>query len=198
MLGEAATSVTCRTHPRFTEEYGPFREISLCASCPAACDLLLGSAAPPTFLARETAEPASRETRGSAGSAPAGADAPGLADRSRPLQERLETFLLLATEAQILLDADRTEELAVLAADWKKQETAVPPGPGLFPHALRVLSGLEVLDGDWRDLLRRRSEAPPADVPETLLERLATYFAFRYLLKAVNERRPAGRAVPAC
>ncbi len=28
-LGEEATSVTCRTHPRFMEEYGPFREISL-------------------------------------------------------------------------------------------------------------------------------------------------------------------------
>ena len=54
-LGEAATSVTCREHPRFTEDYGPFRETSLCASCPAACDLLLGSDAPLTFLTRETA-----------------------------------------------------------------------------------------------------------------------------------------------
>ena len=105
-----------------------------------------------------------------------------LADRPRPLQERLEAFLLLAAEAQILLDEDRTEDLAALAADWKKQETAVPPGPGLFPHALRVLSKLEALDGDWRELLRRAEEAPPVAVPETLLERLGTYFAFRYLL----------------
>lgn len=36
MLGESATSATCREHPRFIEEYGPFREVSLCASCPAA------------------------------------------------------------------------------------------------------------------------------------------------------------------
>ena len=43
--------------PRFIEEYGPFREVSLCASCPAACDLLLGSTAPLSFLERETAEP---------------------------------------------------------------------------------------------------------------------------------------------
>lgn len=100
--------------------------------------------------------------------------------------------MLLAAEAQILLDEDRTEDLAVLAADWKKQETAVPPGPGLFPHALRVLSKLEALDGDWRELLHRAEEAPPAAVPETLLERLGTYFAFRYLLKAVNDGDPAG------
>ena len=112
----------------------------------------------------------------------------------RGLQERREAFLLLAAEAQILLDEDRTEDLAALAADWKKQETAVPPGPGLFPHALRVLSKLEALDGDWRELLRRAEEAPPAAVPETLLERLGTYFAFRYLLKAVNDGDLLGQA----
>ena len=77
--------------------------------------------------------------------------------------------MLLRLRAQILLDEDRTEDLAALAADWKKRETAVPPGPGLFPHALRVLSKLEALDGDWRELLRRAEEAPPAAVPETLL-----------------------------
>ena len=78
ILGAEATSLTCRTHPRFIEEYGPFREVSLCASCPAACDLLLGSTAPLSFLERETAEP------GGTGRpvalrppAPAGADASG-------------------------------------------------------------------------------------------------------------------------
>ena len=35
-LGQEATSVTCREHPRFTEDFGAFREITLCASCPAA------------------------------------------------------------------------------------------------------------------------------------------------------------------
>ena len=53
-LGEDATSATCRTHPRFTEEYGPFREISLAASCPAAAALLLGERAPLTFRETET------------------------------------------------------------------------------------------------------------------------------------------------
>ena len=117
-----------------------------------------------------------------------------LADRPRPLQERLEAFLLLAAEGQILLDEDRTEDLATLAADWKKSETAVPPGPGLFPYALGVLSKLEALDGDWRELLHRAEDTPPAAVPETLLERLGTYFAFRYLLKAVNDGYLLGQA----
>ena len=158
ILGAEATSLTCRTHPRFIEEYGPFREVSLCASCPAACDLLLGSTAPLSFLERETAEPEEPGDPWLCGLLPLRERMlRELADRPRPLQERLEAFLLLAAEAQILLDEDRTEDLAVLAADWKKQETAVPPGPGLFPHALRVLSKLEALDGEGR----RRRRPPP-------------------------------------
>ena len=194
-LGAEATSLTCRAHPRFTEDYGPFQEISLCASCPAVCGLLLDSSAPLTFPERDTA----------------GREEPGdpwltgllplrermlreLADRSRPLAERLESFLLLAAAAQSLLDEDRAEELPALAAGWKKPETAARPGPGLFPYALRVLSGLEVLEGDWRALLREGMDAPPAAVPEALLERLGAYFAFRYLLKAVNDGDLLGRA----
>lgn len=56
-LGQEATSLTCQEHPRFAEEYGPFREISLSASCPAANALLLESREPLKFLERETSEP---------------------------------------------------------------------------------------------------------------------------------------------
>ena len=55
-LGQEATSITCREHPRFTEDYGCFREITLSASCPAANDLLLGSREVLTFLELETEE----------------------------------------------------------------------------------------------------------------------------------------------
>jgi len=74
--GEEATSVTCQEHPRFTEDYGPFREVSLSASCPAANALLLGQ--------RGAADLPGDRDRGAAGgggcvvgisAAPAGADA---------------------------------------------------------------------------------------------------------------------------
>ena len=106
----------------------------------------------------------------------------------------MERFLLLALEAQAVLDEDRGEELADLAAQWEAPEVEVPAGPGLFPHALEVLSGLEALDGDWRDLLGRAAAAEDVPVPEALLERVGAYFAFRYLLKTVNDGDLLGRA----
>ena len=48
-LGAEATSVTCQEHPRFIEEYGTFKEITLSAACPKANELLLGSNEPLTF-----------------------------------------------------------------------------------------------------------------------------------------------------
>ena len=63
-LGAEATSVTCREHPRFTEDYGPFREITLSASCPAANALLLGSREMLTFRRKRTARLRNREIRG--------------------------------------------------------------------------------------------------------------------------------------
>ena len=63
-LGEAATSVTCQEHPRFTEDYGSFREVTLSASCPAANALLLGSEGPLTFHTFETDEAEEEEMNG--------------------------------------------------------------------------------------------------------------------------------------
>ena len=194
-LGAEATSVTCRSHPRFTEDYGPFREVSLCASCPAALELLLGSDAPLTFPETETAEPEEPGDPWLVGLVPLRERMlRELADRRRPLETRLTRFLLLALEGQALLEEDRAEELAALAAEWEEPRVELPGGPGLFPWALRALAKLEVLDGDWRDLLRRAETAAAVPVPEALLERVGTYFAFRYLLKAVNDGDLLGQA----
>lgn len=197
-LGETATSVTCREHPRFTEDYGAFREITLSASCPAANALLLGSGEPLTFReleAGEMEEPAGDQWL--AGLLPLRDRLLELLeDRSLPLRRRLGNFLLLAVEAQIYLDGEREAELPALAADWAVPAAAAPEGenPSLFPDGLRFLGTLEVLDGDWPTLLKQAETAPAASVPEALLERTAVYFAFRYLLKAVNDGDLLGRA----
>ncbi|MDY5612035.1 flagellin lysine-N-methylase [Dysosmobacter sp.] len=189
-LGEDATSVTCREHPRFTEDYGSFREITLSASCPAANALLLGSGEPLAFRSFETEEPKEdgdewleylislRERMLDI-----------LADRSRPVKARLASFLALALSAQHCLDDDCPESLP------ETGEAALHPAEdGLFPGALSFLTSLEILESDWPALLKQAETVEPGTVPEALLERIAAYFAFRYLLKAVNDGDLLGRA----
>ena len=113
-----------------------------------------------------------------------------LADRMHPLPIRLGRFLALAEAAQDLLDEEWVEELPPLAKRW--QETAEEP---VFPsEGLEFLAGLEVLEPDWREILRRAEAEKPAAVPEELLERIGAYFAFRYLLKCVNDGDILSRA----
>ena len=189
-LGEAATSVTCREHPRFTEDYGPFREITLSASCPAANALLLGSKAPLTFHAFETEEPEEDGDEWLTYLLPLRERMLDLLrDRNRPLKSRLASFLTLALAAQDCLDDDCPEELPEVEPDAPH-----PAGEGLFPGALSFLGTLEVLDPDWPALLKQAETAEPGTAPEELLERIAVYFAFRYLLKAVNDGDLLGRA----
>lgn len=188
-LGEDATSVTCREHPRFIEDYGPFREVTLSASCPAANALLLGSDAPLTFLERETAEPVEEGDTWLEYLLPLRARMLALLeDRARPLRRRLADFLALAWEAQMRLDDGCEERLPALAEGWRATEVEAQAGESaLFPFALRFLGTLEHLDADWPALLRQAETVRPVPQPELLLERIAVYFAFRYLLKAVND-----------
>jgi lysine-N-methylase len=191
-IGEAATSATCREHPRFTEDYGPFREITLSASCPAANGLLLGSQAPLTFREWETAEPGEAGDPWLAVLLPLRARLLAiLTDRSRPLPSRLTDFLRLAEAAQDCMDGGREDRLPALAADWQPGGAAERLLP---PDGLGFLRTLEALDGDWPALLLQAETAPPARVPEPLPERIGVYFAFRYLLKAVNDGDLLSRA----
>lgn len=195
-LGEEATSVTCREHPRFTEDYGPFREVTLSASCPAANALLLETDAPLTFLERETAEPEEAGDEWLEYLLPLRARMLSLlGDRSRPLRRRLSDFLFLAWEAQAALEDGCEEELPTLAETWRPSGTGEAAGESLLlPYGLRLLGTLEALEPDWRDLLGRAETAAPAAQQPALLERIAVYFAFRYILKTVNDGDLLGRA----
>lgn len=195
-LGEEATSVTCREHPRFIEDYGPFREVTLSASCPAANALLLGSDAPLTFLERAAADPGEDGDAWLEYLLPLRARLLALLeDRSFPLRRRLADFLSLAAEAQALLDGEREEGIPALSESWRPSGGGSPAGGRLlFPAALRFLGTLERLDADWPALLRQAETVCPVPQPEPLLERIAVYFAFRYLLKAVNDGDLLSRA----
>jgi len=193
-LGQAATSITCREHPRFIEDYGPFREITFSAACPEANRLLLESGEPLTFAEWENGEPTEEGDDWLDLLLPLRQRMMALlADRSLPLRERLGNFLRLARAAQYLLDEEKEARLPELAEKWQ-------PGSGetgeldVFPAGLRLLAELEVLEPDWRDVLRQAETAEPVAVEEPLLERIAGYFAFRYLLKTVNDGDLLSRA----
>ena len=189
-LGEDATSVTCREHPRFTEDYGPFREVTLSASCPAANALLLGSREPLTFRTFETEEAGEEGDEWLEYLIPLRRRMLDiLTDRSRPLKARLASFLALALSAQDCLDDEHPE-----AMNDAVEEPIPPAEAPLFPATLEFLASLEVLDGDWPALLEQAAAAEKALQPEALLERIAVYFAFRYLLKAVNDGDLLSRA----
>ena len=189
-LGEDATSVTCREHPRFTEDYGPFREVTLSASCPAANALLLGSREPLTFRTFETEEAGEEGDEWLEYLIPLRRRMLDiLTDRCRPLRARLASFLALALSAQGCLDDEHPEAMNDAV------EASIPPAEApLFPATLDFLASLEVLDSDWPALLKRAAAAEKTPQPEALLERIAVYFAFRYLLKAVNDGDLLSRA----
>lgn len=195
-LGEEATSVTCQEHPRFTEDYGPFREVTLSASCPAANALLLGSEEPLRFVEQSTDEPEEEGDCWLPCLLPLRARMTEiLQDRSLPLNLRLHRFLLLAEEAQARLDEEDEESLPALAQGWQTPDAALPENDGgLLSAAWALLAALEPLDKDWPALLSEAASAAPAALSEALLERIAVYFAFRYLLKCVNDGDLLSRA----
>lgn len=191
--GAEATSVTCQEHPRFTEDYGAFREITLSASCSAANALLLASDATLTFLEQDDGAPAEEGDPWLNWLLPLRDRMLAiLRDRHYPLPVRLRTFLRLAQEAQLRIDDDEPETISELAVMW--EERPIAADDAALRYALRFLAGLEVLEPDWRDVLQRGEQTASAAVPEPLLERIVVYFAFRYLLKAVNDGDLLGRA----
>ena len=66
---------------------------------------------------------------------------------------------------------------------WKRH------GEGLFPAALEVLGELEILGADWPELLEAGKSAQGLDLEENAaaLERICTYFLFRWFCKAVSD-----------
>ncbi len=196
--GAEATPLTCQTHPRFTEDYGPFAERALSAACPAASTLLLGSREPLGFRESETGEP------GEEGDAWLPYLVPfrrrlfeALRDRSRPLRARLADFLTLCLLGDAVLAEAEREGAApegLLTLEGGTLEGTLPE-KGIFPAGFRLLASLEVLEPDWRDVLREAETAAPVPQDEALLERIATYFAYRSVLKCVNDGDLLGRGL---
>ena len=198
-LGPEATSLTCREHPRFIEDYGPFQEITLSAACPKVNGLLLGSTGPLTFRERQNEAPMESGDDWLDWLVPLRDHLLDLLrDRSQPLEKRLRDLLLTAYEAQTLLDKEDMDSLSAFCAAPQAVPTELKnPAASWEPAVRQCLLDLEILEPDWQALLERwagESPVPFAPREPEKLERIAVYLAFRHLLKAVNDGDLLGRA----
>ena len=178
--GAEATPLTCQTHPRFTEDYGPFAERALSAACPAANALLLGSREPLGFRESETGEPGEEGDEWLPYLVPFRQRLfTVLQDRSRPLRARLAEFLTLCLLGDaVLADAEQegTAPEGLLTLEGGTLSGMLPE-EGIFPAGFRLLASLEVLEPDWRDVLARAGTAAPVPQDEALLERIGGILA---------------------
>lgn len=193
-LGEERLSATCRSHPRFTREYGALREVGLCASCPECARLVLESDL--CLVTRESPEP------------PAGEEPEGLEElllarqtalailgrKELPLSRRLTGVLYFANELQLLLEEEGGGEAVARLCqaygelpDFPLPDLGCTPGTAMA-EGLDQLEKLESLRPDWPNMLRRAGESlargglPPAP-PEEEGARAAAYFIYRHWLR---------------
>lgn len=193
-LEQERTGAICRSHPRFSYDYGNLNEIGLCASCPEVTRLILendmtltvtrddrpGEETPallaPLLAARETALELLRVEEATLG-------------------ERLRAMLLFANEVQVLLDEDRAGDIPRLCRVYGEgfplmERLALPEPTEAMERILEILSSLEILRPQWRALLaagqtriaRDGSLPPPPDREGT---RVAAYFLYRHWLRGV-------------
>ena len=200
--GEDALCKTCRAHPRFWEEYGAAKELTLSISCPAAAKLLLTHDGPVTFTVREDGEPISgcndldpelylslRKARQTA---------IGIAqNRSLSIPDRLSLELLFAARLQTLLDEKKFARLDGLLArfssadhcgrDLARAKRLRAKKTAFFPCWL-LLNNMEHLTPEFPQLLDSlpaRAPAPSFDEAfSDAFEHLTVYFLWRWFLKA--------------
>ena len=197
---------TCRTHPRFIEEYGAVQELTLALSCPAAARLLLTHEAPLRRVEAQTDEPvtpndldpdlylALRCAREAAFTI--------AQDRCLPLHDRMGLLLLLAQRIQRALDRKHDTSIdgiitaftdkAHLRRQLARLHRLQKPEGKLYP-GWAVLQNMEHLTQAFPAMLGRAvREEPRNDLDvhwPAQAENLLVYFLFRYFLKAVNDRQ---------
>lgn len=195
-LGERGIGEICRTHPRFSYDFGALTEEGLCGSCHEAARLILGE----DMILR------SRRKEGAAGREEtpplleplltARETALGLLGvEEASLGQTLQALLLFANEVQVALDEGEAESIPTLCQIYGEafpllEGVALPDGREGLEKCLLVLEGLEPLNGGWRDLLARGREALGRNggipAPERdKARRAGCYFLYRHWLRGV-------------
>lgn len=184
-LGEEYTSKICRDHPRFTEEYDGFTEISLSLSCPKTADLLFGknicSVTYPT-----------PEYNG---------DDEVLLLLISSRKELLKTEPDFSQLKQFLLDTAADDQLDIDLVYI--QEHPVTDNGFIREYLTFMLNNCEILTKEWRDLLINSiiNEISTEETEKYIsannenICKVCYYYIYRYYLKAVNDLDVYSRAL---
>lgn len=206
-LGEEGLCNTCRAHPRFYEEYGQTRELTLSISCPACAQLLLNHPEKITFLSREDGAPVSTcndldpevylSLRAARETALCIAQ-----NRALPLAERLALLLFFAERMQKLLDSRRLQRLPALCARFEDaaqcrsllaRAKRLRARKGAFFPCWMILNNMEHLGSELPKKLAAAIQVSPAVQfsPElaSQWENILVYFLWREFLKASTDER---------
>ena len=206
-LGEEALCNTCRAHPRFYEEYGQTKELTLSISCPAAIDLLFAQETPIKFVCCEDGAPVSgcndldpdryfalRRARDTAISI--------AQNRTHAIPDRLSLLLLFAVRLQRLIDTEAYGRLDGLLARFSDNQAVrrdlarakrMQSKPSAFFPCWMLLNNMEHLTQEFPRMLDSQSMQRPQHVFDPAFdaqwEHLTVYFLWRYFLKASVDRR---------
>ena len=200
-LGEEHTSFICRTHPRFLDDYGPRRELTLGASCPEVVRLVLAEdgelLSQPEALWQEPGEPLGDTPELLTPLLLGRKTALGLLRRPGPMAGRLWGVALLANDLQALVDQGEEGRSGDLCGAWASAPLPEAPAEGeaaarqAWEILLALLTSLEILGEDWRELLSAARKGlqegslalhPPR---EAQVRRTAEYFLLRHWLHGV-------------
>ncbi len=169
-IGGEYTPYTCRTFPRFINDFGSVREMGISFSCPVASDIMWNLKEPFDFTYEINELPPSindidaelyfklMNARNKAYSI--------IKDGALSVTSRLISLLAFADELQKEID------------DYKEEESET----AFFDLFLNP----EVINPEWVDKVKNHSEKP--DFPnEKVSENIVMYFLFRYFLTAVYD-----------
>ena len=169
-IGGEHTPYTCRTFPRFINDFGGTREMGISFSCPVASDMMWNLNEDFSFDTEINSLP------------------PSLNDIDAELYFKLLTYrkkaysIMQNREAEI---KDRLITLLDFAADIQKELDNYCEN-GSETQFFDVFCNPEVINNEWVEKVKNHSTEPvfPAD---TICENIAMYFLFRYFLTAVYD-----------
>lgn len=169
-LGAEHTPYTCRTFPRFINDFGSLREVGLSFSCPVAAELMFDLQCKFDFTESDNALP------------------PVLNDIDAQLyfqltRSRRQAYAIIQNQEHPV--NERLCELLDYAAALQKEIGEVPEA-SLEMDFFDVFRNPERIHPQW---ISKVNAPAAAAVPNTAwAENIAMYFLFRYFLSAVHDR----------